>query len=136
MIELVIYTIEEKTTQDDDEEDSDRPVFSTITGKYRQAKRFRSTLSTNISLKLNYNLIPTDKVAPTAESETSAVIIRNQDSTVSKLSGSAAGIYVQLALLSHPLIFFNLLSSILARAFLSRAGNKSWARSAQPLRTR
>lgn len=61
-----------------DDEDPDQPIFSTITGKYRQAKR--------------YGDIPN---VFNGDSGQSAVILRNQENTVSKRSESAAAQFFQ-----------------------------------------
>ncbi|RDB21855.1 Diphthamide biosynthesis protein 2 [Hypsizygus marmoreus] len=62
---------------DEEEEDSDRPVFSLITGTYRHAKRYGET------------------TLPMLESDSAAMILRNQDSSVARLSDSAAGQFLQ-----------------------------------------
>ncbi|KIM87854.1 hypothetical protein PILCRDRAFT_263533 [Piloderma croceum F 1598] len=66
-------------TQPINEEDPDQPIFSTITGKYRQAKRYGIEIPTVLE----------------EDSGLSTVILRNQDSTVSRLSDNAAGQLLQ-----------------------------------------
>ncbi|KAH7914892.1 putative diphthamide synthesis protein-domain-containing protein [Hygrophoropsis aurantiaca] len=67
-------------TGDESEEDPDRPTFSLVTGKYRHAKRYG------------------DGGEPQEQeggSDPSAVILRNQDGTVSRLADSAAAMFLQ-----------------------------------------
>jgi len=59
-------------------EDADQPVFSLVTGKYRQAKRYGGTNG-----------------AAEAQTSDSAVILRNQANAVATLSDSAAGQFLQ-----------------------------------------
>ncbi|EPQ53261.1 diphthamide biosynthesis protein [Gloeophyllum trabeum ATCC 11539] len=66
--------------REDDSEDPDQPIFSTITGKYRTARRFGGA----------------DADSPQVEGGTpSAVVLRNQDNTVATLSDSAAAEFLQ-----------------------------------------
>ncbi|CAA7263747.1 unnamed protein product [Cyclocybe aegerita] len=64
--------------KEDDSDDSDQPVFSLITGTYRHAKRYG----------------PGRETTP-VETGSSAVVLRNQDSTVARLDDSAAGQFLQ-----------------------------------------
>ncbi|EGN97603.1 hypothetical protein SERLA73DRAFT_184369 [Serpula lacrymans var. lacrymans S7.3] len=63
-----------------EEEDPDRPMFSLVTGKYRHAKRYGGHEETTEG---------------TNEANPTAVILRNQDGTVSRLDDSAAGQFLQ-----------------------------------------
>ncbi|KAI9439278.1 diphthamide biosynthesis protein [Lactarius indigo] len=69
-----------KRSSDDEDEDGDpdRPVFSLITGKYRHAKRYGE-----------------DDPTPAQETTSSALILRDQDGTVTTLRDSAAGEFLQ-----------------------------------------
>ncbi|KAG6839166.1 hypothetical protein C0991_005310, partial [Blastosporella zonata] len=66
---------------DEDDQDLDRPVFSLVTGTYRQAKRYGA----------GENSPPDDITSGTD----SVVVLRNQDSAVAKLADSAAGMFLQ-----------------------------------------
>ena len=57
----------------DNDEDGQQPEFSLVTGQYRKAKRFGGVAS------------------PISDEEPSAVILRNNEGTVSILRDSAAG---------------------------------------------
>ena len=57
----------------DSDEDGQRPEFSLVTGQYRKAKRFGGV------------------VAPVDDEGSSAVVLRNNEGTVSVLRDSAAG---------------------------------------------
>ncbi|GJE95962.1 diphthamide biosynthesis protein [Phanerochaete sordida] len=63
------------------DDDADRPMFSLVTGTYRQAKRYGGAQ-------------PSDAPAD-GEAEPSAVVLRNQDNALSVLSDSAAGHFLQ-----------------------------------------
>ncbi|KAH9161619.1 diphthamide biosynthesis protein [Lactarius sanguifluus] len=69
-----------KHSSDDEDEDGDpdRPAFSLVTGKYRHAKRYGE-----------------DDPTPAQESTSSALILRDQDGTVTTLRDSAAGEFLQ-----------------------------------------
>jgi hypothetical protein len=57
------------------EEDIDQPVFSLVTGKYRQAKRYGATSNSN-----------------GAEGDSTSLVVRNQEDALAlALPGSAAG---------------------------------------------
>ncbi|TFY68798.1 hypothetical protein EVJ58_g804 [Rhodofomes roseus] len=71
---------EEEDTSARVAEDLDEPVFSLVTGMYRHAKRYGSTASSE---------------QPSGDSESSAVVLRNQDSSVAVLADSAAGQFLQ-----------------------------------------
>jgi len=67
------------SSDEEDDGDPDRPVFSLVTGKYRHAKRYGE-----------------DDPTPAQESSSSsALILRDQDGTVSTLRDSAAGEFLQ-----------------------------------------
>lgn len=68
-------------TDEVNEEDSDQPVFSLVSGTYRHAKRYTTK----------------DKATNgTTPEESSALILRNQESTVAKFGGdNAAGQFLQ-----------------------------------------
>ncbi|KAI9451826.1 diphthamide biosynthesis protein [Lactarius psammicola] len=66
--------------EDDEDDDPDRPVFSLVTGKYRHAKRYGAT---------------EDDPTPAQDPSSSALILRDQDGTVSTLRDSAAGEFLQ-----------------------------------------
>ncbi|KAI9461404.1 diphthamide biosynthesis protein [Russula earlei] len=68
----------EPSLEEDEEEDLDRPVFSLVTGRYRQAKRYGENDRT-----------------PVPTSSSSALILRDQDGTVTTLKDSAAGEFLQ-----------------------------------------
>ena len=57
----------------DSDEDGQQPEFSLVTGQYRKAKRFGGAAS------------------PVSDAGSSAVILRNNEGTVSVLRDSAAG---------------------------------------------
>ncbi|KAH9942803.1 putative diphthamide synthesis protein-domain-containing protein [Amylocystis lapponica] len=61
-----------------EEGDPDQPVFSLVTGKYRHAKRYGEPSATD-----------------DGDSASSAVVLRNQDNAIAKLSDSAAGQFLQ-----------------------------------------
>ncbi|KAG6889476.1 hypothetical protein C0995_001003 [Termitomyces sp. Mi166 len=65
---------------EDDAQDPDRPVFSLVTGTYRQAKRYSA----------NEN-----RLLDGASGPDSAVVLRNQDSTVARLADTAAAMFLQ-----------------------------------------
>jgi len=76
-----------------DDEDPDQPIFSTITGKYRQARRYGGS-SVTIQHEARFTEIGVGTDIPSVsneESGPSAVILRNHQNVVSKLSESAAG---------------------------------------------
>ncbi|KAI6127183.1 diphthamide biosynthesis protein [Pisolithus sp. B1] len=62
-----------------DDTDPDRPAFSLITGKYRQVRRFGVVERAEVS----------------DSGDASAVVIRNQDTSVAKISDSAAALFLQ-----------------------------------------
>ncbi|KAH9975018.1 putative diphthamide synthesis protein-domain-containing protein [Lactifluus volemus] len=64
---------------DEDEDDSERPVFSLATGKYRHPKRYGEDNSTPAPIS----------------SSSSALMLRDQDGTVAVLKDSAAGEFLQ-----------------------------------------
>ncbi|KAH9051627.1 diphthamide biosynthesis protein [Lactarius deliciosus] len=69
----------EPPKHDEDEDgDPDRPAFSLVTGKYRHAKRYGE-----------------DDPTPAQGSTSSALILRDQDGTVTTLRDSAAGEFLQ-----------------------------------------
>lgn len=73
-----------KTRQgtDDDDDDSDQPVFSLVSGTYRQAKRFGSGKGRP------YRGEP--------QEDSSTLVLRNQDNTVAQVAAdSAAGQFLQ-----------------------------------------
>jgi diphthamide biosynthesis protein 2 len=75
-------TTDRKDDADASDEDADRPMFSLVTGTYRQAKRYGSSADASPAAVV------------TADSENpSAVVLRNQDNALSVLSNSAAGEY-------------------------------------------
>ncbi|KAH9929211.1 diphthamide biosynthesis protein [Fomitopsis serialis] len=67
---------ESKDASTRDEEDSDEPVFSLVTGKYRYAKRYGAP-------------------AETPSGDSSAVVLRNKDNSIAVLADSAAGQFLQ-----------------------------------------
>ncbi|KAI6014347.1 putative diphthamide synthesis protein-domain-containing protein [Pisolithus marmoratus] len=69
-----------KDGTEDADADSDRPSFSLITGKYRQARQFG---------------VEEDKADVSDSGDASAVVIRNQETSVAKLSDSAAALFLQ-----------------------------------------
>ncbi|KAF7789170.1 hypothetical protein EIP86_000107 [Pleurotus ostreatoroseus] len=70
----------EEPTKEDPEEDDDRPMFSLVTGQYRSAKRYGGA---------------TDQAKDEATEESSAVVRRNQDGTVTVMPDSAAAQFLQ-----------------------------------------
>ncbi|KAH9895870.1 diphthamide biosynthesis protein [Cubamyces lactineus] len=68
-----------EATEDAEEEDLDQPVFSLITGKYRHAKRYGGGYE------------PTEANG----SDSSAMILRNQEGALSKIDDSAAAQFLQ-----------------------------------------
>lgn len=85
-----------KPLSDKDEEveegDPDRPIFSLITGKYRHAKRYGGEIlgASFFCFLLTENTTENDQPAPPSSS--SAVVLRDQDGTVTTLRDSAAGV--------------------------------------------
>ncbi|KAI6011824.1 putative diphthamide synthesis protein-domain-containing protein [Pisolithus marmoratus] len=69
-----------KDGTEDEDADPDRPSFSLITGKYRQARRFG---------------VEEDTADVSDSGDASAVVIRNQETSVAKLSDSAAALFLQ-----------------------------------------
>ncbi|KAL1943663.1 hypothetical protein VTO73DRAFT_4108 [Trametes versicolor] len=65
--------------EEDEPEDLDEPVFSMITGKYRHAKRYGGA----------------DEPATSGDADSFAVILRNQEGTLSKMDDSAAAQFLQ-----------------------------------------
>lgn len=65
--------------EEDESEDPDQPVFSLITGSYRHPKRYGAKPS-------NFG---------SASENSAAVILRNQDNSLTKLADSAAGQFLQ-----------------------------------------
>lgn len=104
-------------TKDDgsDEEDPDRPMFSLVSGTYRQARRFGGGHDT--------------EAAPASDADNpSAVVLRNQDSALTVLSDSAASKSITLIGL---LVYARdssqcLRRPILAGANVPRAGDARW----------
>ncbi|KZT04025.1 diphthamide biosynthesis protein [Laetiporus sulphureus 93-53] len=76
---LLAENVETEDEQETGEEegDLDQPIFSLVTGKYRHAKRYGISSTTN------------------GTTESSAIILRNQESTVTTLADSAAGEFLQ-----------------------------------------
>ncbi|KAG6875562.1 hypothetical protein C0993_008551 [Termitomyces sp. T159_Od127] len=70
---------EEESEDDDDGQDSDRPVFSLVTGTYRQAKRYGAD----------------ENRLDSVSGPDSAIVLRNQDSTVAELTDSAAAMFLK-----------------------------------------
>jgi len=70
--------MDDEDTEGDAQQDFDEPQFSLVTGKYRHAKRYVTGIDT-----------VTRSVPRLAGSD--SVVLRNQDSAVSKLDDSAAG---------------------------------------------
>ncbi|KAI0077998.1 diphthamide biosynthesis protein [Panus rudis PR-1116 ss-1] len=64
----------------EEDEDLDQPVFSLVTGKYRQAKRYG---------------VSNSESQTQVNADTSAVVLRNQDTAVSVLADSAASYFLQ-----------------------------------------
>jgi hypothetical protein len=89
---MSIHAVENGAAATNDDEDPEQPIFSTITGEYRQAKRYGSP-----SIAINYGehsaecVVADNSTRFKEDSGLSAMILRNQDNTVSKLSDSAAG---------------------------------------------
>ncbi|KAH9933986.1 diphthamide biosynthesis protein [Epithele typhae] len=59
-------------------QDSDQPIFSLVTGKYRHAKRYGDS-----------------DEARAAEGDPSAIVLRNQEDALSRINGSAASQFLQ-----------------------------------------
>lgn len=70
--------VDDEDTEGDAQQDFDKPHFSLVTGKYRHAKRYVTGIDT-----------VTQSVPKLAASD--SVVLRNQDSAVSKSDDSAAG---------------------------------------------
>jgi len=70
--------VDDKDTEGDAQQDFDKPQFSLVTGRYRHAKRYVTGIDT-----------VTQSVPNLAGSD--SVVLRNQDSAVSKLDDSATG---------------------------------------------
>ncbi|KAI6102295.1 putative diphthamide synthesis protein-domain-containing protein [Pisolithus croceorrhizus] len=73
---------EKEAVEDDagnDDKDPERPSFSLITGKYRQVRRFGVEESAKVG----------------DSGDASAVVIRNQETSVAKISDSAAALFLQ-----------------------------------------
>ncbi|KAF8630567.1 hypothetical protein AX17_005379 [Amanita inopinata Kibby_2008] len=69
-----------KASEEEEEEDLDRPLFSLVTGKYRHAKR--------------YGLKP-DVTSPQTYGDGSAMILRDQEGQLTRLEDSAAARFLQ-----------------------------------------
>ena len=68
----------DKDEEEEEDEDEDRPMFSLVTGQYRQAKR--------------YDARPTSSAREeTHGADPSAVVLRNQNDALSVMPDSAAG---------------------------------------------
>lgn len=63
-----------------EEADLDRPSFSLVSGKYRQARRFG---------------VEKDRAGVSDSRDASAVVIRNQETSVAEISDSAAALFLQ-----------------------------------------
>ncbi|KAG6907507.1 hypothetical protein DXG01_008651 [Tephrocybe rancida] len=87
---------ESGSQSEEDGQDLDQPVFSLITGTYRHAKRYGTggELSLHPITRPSDFLEATDTSGPISGTD-SAVILRNQDDAVAKLSDSAAGMFLQ-----------------------------------------
>lgn len=68
-----------KEDVENDDTDPDRPSFSLVTGKYRQVRRFGVEERAEVS----------------GSGNASAVVIRNQETSVAKISDSAAALFLQ-----------------------------------------
>ncbi|KAG6332059.1 hypothetical protein ID866_7030 [Astraeus odoratus] len=79
-LETTSTTVERPRSGEEDEEDPDRPSFSLITGRFRQARRF------GVGDKQEHTN-DTDSVA--------TVVLRNQEGSLSKLSDSAAAMFLE-----------------------------------------
>ncbi|KAF9240828.1 putative diphthamide synthesis protein-domain-containing protein [Melanogaster broomeanus] len=73
------YASADADRKNDDDRDPDQPTFSLITGKYRHARRFGAL----------------DPQPDDSNTSPNAVVLRNQDGTISTLSDSAAAMYLQ-----------------------------------------
>jgi diphthamide biosynthesis protein 2 len=81
----------------DEEEDPDRPIFSLLTGKYRHAKRYGGELQHYIILSypfLSRNTTAENHPVPAPPPpSSSALVLRDQDSTIATLKDTAAGVH-------------------------------------------
>jgi diphthamide biosynthesis protein 2 len=78
---------------DEDEDDSERPVFSLATGKYRHAKRYGGERLSRAPFSIYLKDYPAEDNSTPApiSSSSSALMLRDQDDTVAVLKDSAAG---------------------------------------------
>jgi diphthamide biosynthesis protein 2 len=91
-----------KPSSDQDEEgDPDRPIFSLLTGKYRHAKRYGGGellrhLFIRSSLFIGRNTTTENHPVPAPPPSSSALVLRDQDSTIATLKDTAAGVLFSL----------------------------------------
>lgn len=116
------------SSDNDEESDPDRPVFSLATGRYRHAKRYgggKLSYSLPILILFKLYVIEADGTPAQASSST-ALISRDRDGTVTTLRDSAAGMpflifSLRYSLLS-PLLKGEFLQSRTFRGLETRAG--------------
>ena len=92
-----------KCDENEGENDPDRPVFSLMTGTYRHPKRYgegevflltQGTLYSCLrSFSLFFGPVGSSPDVGSQPGSASALVLRNQDSTVAKLPDSAAGAF-------------------------------------------
>jgi hypothetical protein len=84
-----------KPSSDQDEEgDPDSPMFSLITGRYRHAKRYGGELLyrlLSVSPFFSRNTTTDNDRVPASPPSSSALVLRDQDSTIATLKDTAAG---------------------------------------------
>ncbi|KAI0683843.1 putative diphthamide synthesis protein-domain-containing protein [Cytidiella melzeri] len=85
-LEFSKLAVDEVTTQNGtpehaSDEDDDRPIFSLVTGKYRQAKRYGASVEDNEAQQSGEN--------------TSTIVLRSQDNTLTVMPDSAAAQFLQ-----------------------------------------
>jgi diphthamide biosynthesis protein 2 len=87
-----------KPSSDQDEEgDPDRPMFSLITGRYRHAKRYGGEqLHYFLSVLAEARMNAEDDRVPAPPTSSSALVLRDQDSTIATLKDTAAGVSCSL----------------------------------------